>query len=87
MAFPELLPAYEPHTVREVYVMHVARPQLVIDISETILLKVEALARHRSQVGENMTAVEASVRERSARVGQPYGIPYAEVFDRIVIER
>lgn len=86
MAFPELLPQYEPHRVREVYVMQWDQPQLVIDISDTMDLKLKALACHQSQVGE-FPAVEARVRQRSAALGQAHGYAYAETFDRIVMTR
>jgi len=84
MAFPELLPAFEPHKVREVYVMQWENPQLVVDISETIEAKIKALACHASQFSD-FSAVEARVRERSRQLGQAKGYAYAEAFDRIVI--
>jgi LmbE family N-acetylglucosaminyl deacetylase len=86
MAFPELMPEYEPHKVREVYVMQWDNPQLVVDISDTMDLKLKALACHQSQV-PNFPAVEARVRERAAALGKPYGYAYAEAFDRIVMPR
>ncbi len=86
MAFPELLPAFEPHKVREVYVMQWENPQLVVDISETIEAKIKALACHASQFSD-FSAVEARVRERARQLGQAKGYAYAEAFDRIVIQR
>ncbi len=35
MAFPELMPTFEPHRVREVYVMQWQDPQVAVDISDT----------------------------------------------------
>ena len=86
MAFPELLPEHEPHKVRELYVMQWENPQLVIDISDTIDLKLKALACHQSQFGQ-FQAVEARVRERSAELGKAQGYAYAEAFDRAVTLR
>src|SRR5437879_8539410 len=34
MAFPELLPEFEPHKVKHVYVMQWQNPQLVVDLSD-----------------------------------------------------
>src|SRR5713101_8500039 len=51
MAFPELLPDFEPHKVREVYVMAWENPAVVVDISDTMDLKLKALACHVSQFG------------------------------------
>jgi LmbE family N-acetylglucosaminyl deacetylase len=84
MAFPELMPAFEPHRVGEVYVMQWRNPQVVVDISETMDLKLKALACHQSQFA-NFAQVEQRVRERSAALGQSSGHAYAEAFDRIVM--
>jgi LmbE family N-acetylglucosaminyl deacetylase len=86
MAFPELLPAYEPHKVREIYLMQWESPALVLDITATIDLKLKALACHASQVPD-FPAVEARIRERAREVGAPHGYAYAESFDRIVLPR
>jgi LmbE family N-acetylglucosaminyl deacetylase len=86
LAFPELLPDYEPHRVREVYVMQWENPQLVIDITDTMDIKLKALACHQSQVPD-FAAVEARVRERSAELGKPHGFAFAEAFDRLVLPR
>jgi LmbE family N-acetylglucosaminyl deacetylase len=86
MAFPELMPEFEPHKVREVYVMQWESPQVVVDITDTMDLKLKAVACHQSQVGD-FAAVEKRVRERSAELGRPKGYAYAETFDRIVLPR
>jgi LmbE family N-acetylglucosaminyl deacetylase len=86
MAFPELMPDHEPHKVREVYVMQWEDPQLIVDITDTIDLKLKALACHVSQL-RDFAAVEQRVRERAAQVGTPHGHAYAEAFDRIVLPR
>jgi LmbE family N-acetylglucosaminyl deacetylase len=87
MAFPELLAeGLEPHKVKEVHMMWWDSPEVVVDISDTIDLKLKALACHASQLSD-MTAVERRVRERSAQLGKPKGYAYAETFDRMVIDR
>jgi LmbE family N-acetylglucosaminyl deacetylase len=87
MAFPELIAqGLEPHKVKEVWLMWWEDPPVVMDITETIDLKLKALACHVSQLPD-MTAVERRVRERGAALGKPKGYAYAEAFDRIVIER
>jgi len=87
MTFPELLDqGLEPHKVKEVYMMWWENPEVVVDISETIDLKIKALACHASQL-RDMAGVEKRVRERSAELGKSKGYAYAETFDRIVIER
>jgi LmbE family N-acetylglucosaminyl deacetylase len=84
LSFPELLPDDEPHTVREVYTVQWAEPRLVIDITATMELKLEAIRCHASQVGD-FTAVEARMRNRAATIGKGSGYAYAEGFDHIVV--
>jgi LmbE family N-acetylglucosaminyl deacetylase len=87
MAFPELLAqGLEPHKVKEVHIMWWDNPELVVDISDTIDLKIKALACHASQF-KDFAGVEKRVRERGAELGKPQGYAFAETFERIVIER
>jgi LmbE family N-acetylglucosaminyl deacetylase len=87
MAFPELLArGLEPHKVKEVHLMWWEDPEVVVDITEAMDLKIKALACHVSQI-RDMAGVEARVRERAAQLGKRKGYAYAETFDRIVIER
>ena len=87
MAFPELLArGLEPHKVKEVHMMWWENPELIVDISDTMDLKIKALACHASQF-QDFAAVEKRVRERGAHLGKPKGYAYAETFDRIVLER
>jgi LmbE family N-acetylglucosaminyl deacetylase len=86
MAFPELLPRHEPHKVREVYVMAWENPQLAVDISDTMDLKLKALACHASQF-DDFAPVETRVRDRGAVLGRAHGHAYAETFDHVVMYR
>jgi LmbE family N-acetylglucosaminyl deacetylase len=86
MAFPELMPDYEPHKVREIYLMQWNDPELLVDIADTMDLKLKALACHLSQIGD-FPGLEKRMRERSAEIGAPRGYAYAEAFDRIAMPR
>jgi len=87
LSFPELLAqGLEPHKVREVYLMWWENPEVLVDISDTMDLKLKALACHASQMGD-FPAVEARVREWAAQRGKPKGFAYAETFNRIVLPR
>jgi LmbE family N-acetylglucosaminyl deacetylase len=86
LAFPELMPDYEPHKVLEIHLMQWENPQLVVDISDVMDLKLKALACHASQFAD-FPAVEKRVRERSAELGKSKGYAYAETFDRVVLAR
>ena len=87
LAFPELLDqGLEPHATKEVHLMvWGAHSNLVVDISETIEVKIAALACHVSQMPDR-PALDKNVRERGARLGKPVGYRYAEVFARMVID-
>lgn len=84
LAFPELLPEYEPHAVREVYTVQWEQPGLVVDITDTMELKLEAGRCHVSQVGD-LKAFEDRIRRRAATLGKERGYAYAEAFDHIVV--
>ena len=86
MAFPELMPEFEPHKVREIYLMQWENPHLVVDISDTMDLKLKALACHVSQL-KAFREVERRVRDRAREIGAPKGYVYAESFDRVVMSR
>lgn len=86
MSFPELMPEFEPHKVREIHLMQWDTPHLVVDITDVMDRKLEAIGCHASQVGD-FAGVEARVRERNAEIGRAAGYAYAEAFDRIVMPR
>lgn len=76
--FPELLAeGYEPHKVRELYLMFPSVPDLYLDISDRIEQKIESLLCHRSQLGPE---VADWVRTWDAENGTKIGVAYAETF-------
>src|SRR5262249_9281205 len=83
LAFAELLPDYEPHKVREVYLIQWEQPRVVIDITDTMELELDAMRCHASQIGD-FKAFETRMRNRAATLGQENGYSYAEGFDHIV---
>ena len=84
LAFPELVPDYKAHTVREVYTIQWEQPALISDITETMDRKLEAIRCHASQVGD-FTDFEARMRNRAAAIGKEKGFAYAEGSDHIVV--
>jgi LmbE family N-acetylglucosaminyl deacetylase len=84
LAFPELSPGYEPHSVREVHFIQWEQPSVVVDISETIEVKLEAIRCHASQI-RDFKDFEARMRNRAAILGKEKGYSYAEGFDQIVV--
>jgi len=74
--------------VREIYIMKWQEEdhQLAVDISETMDLKLEAIACHQSQFPD-FPLMEARLRQRCAALGALHGYAYAETFDRIRLAR
>ena len=58
--------------------------RLVVDISETMEAKLEAIRCHASQI-RDFKDFEARMRNRAARLGKEKGYSYAEGFDQIVV--
>lgn len=74
----------EPHKVKEIFLWGSDQPNVVVDISDTIQDKIEALRFHASQVGE-AADLEERIKTRSAQVGEPAGLRYGEAFRRVVM--
>ena len=88
MAFPHLVTVegLEPHTVRRLYLFWSDKPSAIVDTSETVDTKVEALRAHASQLREP-DELERRVREWAARTGSAAGLAAAESFRIIDLER
>jgi LmbE family N-acetylglucosaminyl deacetylase len=84
LSFPELLPEFEPHQVREVYLIQWEQPALVVDVTDTMEDKLKAIACHASQLGD-FSVVEARMRARAASLGKAKGYTYGEGFDHVVL--
>jgi len=83
--FPELLAeGLEPHKVREVYIRGAVSPNLWVDISDTIELKIAALKKHESQVSR-VQGWEERVRARAQQAAAGQDMTYAETFKRIIL--
>lgn len=80
-AFPELYQeGYEPHTVREVWVMGTPAPNHVVDVTDLFPTKIEALRAHASQVDAD---TERRVKGWLAAAAREHGLEpgrLAEVF-------
>ena len=84
--FPELLgEGLEPWKVRQVLVTGVEHPNLFLDVSATFELGLQAIFAHVSQIADR-DAVEKRMRERTAEIGKPVGLPLANAFLSIVID-
>lgn len=79
--FPELLiEGFEPHKVHEVYMTSFGDTDTVVDISDHMDTKIEALRAHKSQMGD--WDPNDRIREWNAEAGKRHDPPvaYAEQF-------
>jgi LmbE family N-acetylglucosaminyl deacetylase len=81
--FPEHLDeGLEPHKVKEIFIWGSERAEFIVDISEAVETKIQALLRHTSQFGEGEDFLKF-VRERwRGEDGR-----YTERFRRVVLFR
>jgi hypothetical protein len=73
------------HKVREVYLIQWEQPQLVVDITDAMDQKLQAIICHASQVSD-WKSVETRMRTRAATLGASKGYTYAEGFDHVVLQ-
>jgi LmbE family N-acetylglucosaminyl deacetylase len=84
LIFADLLTeGFQPHDVKRVYIWGSEKQDLWIDTTETIELKIEALRKHASQLGEWDPAEE--MRKWGAEAGKDHGMAYAESFRLMII--
>jgi LmbE family N-acetylglucosaminyl deacetylase len=85
LVFPELREeGLEPHQVKEVFITSSSESDTWIDISDTIDIKIEALRQHTSQFPDGWDPSEM-IRGWAVENGEKAGIPYAEVYRRIIL--
>jgi len=84
LTFPELLvDGYEPWKVRQIWLSGAEKPNVWIDISETIELKKKALLKHPSQLDPEVVQFADGWAKET---GASQGIAYAEAFRRFILE-
>ena len=84
--FPGLLEeGLEPHNVKRVYIHGTEKPDTWVDIAATINIKILALAKHISQLGD--WDPEKMIREWAAEEGQGPGLEYAEGYKVMILSQ
>lgn len=75
----------EPWKVKHLCMWGTDQPNVIVDISDSLETKVEALFKHESQVGGLATNTDAAtrMRTRAADSAAGYDFKYAETFRRI----
>lgn len=84
LLYPELeADGLTPHKVSYVLVSNPAEATFFVDISDTIEIKLKALAEHRSQLGD--WDPQEPIRTWAAETGKRVGFTYAEAFRLITL--
>jgi len=84
LIFTDLLEAgHEPHNVSRLYVHGAEKSDTWVDIGETIGVKIAALKKHVSQLGD--WDPEKMIREWAADEGKEHGLKYAEAYKVMVL--
>ena len=87
LAYPDLLDeGLEPHKVKEMYLTASEDPDYYTDITDTFELKMQALACHKSQVGEGMTELREGLLRRAKDMAKGKKFKLAEAFHYIDLE-
>ncbi|MEM7798869.1 MAG: PIG-L deacetylase family protein [Chloroflexota bacterium] len=74
------------HKVRKMYVVSYTHGETLVDISDTLELKLEALLKHESQVG-HIEGLADRMRQRAEQIGAGVdGVRYAERFRVVTVE-
>jgi LmbE family N-acetylglucosaminyl deacetylase len=87
-----LLAGYETHKVASVLLWGSESPNVVVDISDTVDIKMNALAAHESQLSSDMARIEHFAKRRAAdaaaeAANNGFIFEYAEIFRRINFRR
>lgn len=73
----------EPHRVKQVYVRGNDQPNVWVDISDTVEIKIAALKKHVSQLGDRDPTER--IKSWSAEIGKEKGLAYAEAYRVITL--
>jgi LmbE family N-acetylglucosaminyl deacetylase len=86
LAFPHLVRAegLAPHEVNTLYLFFTDRPNIWVDVSASLELKLAALREHASQL-RRPAELEQMLREWAAEAGAKIGVPAAESFRLVEI--
>jgi LmbE family N-acetylglucosaminyl deacetylase len=86
LVFPDLADeGLAPHRVKQVYIWGTREPNIWEDITQTLDLKIEALRKHKSQMGD--WDPSPRITQRAMDLAEGHGIQYAEVFRRMILVR
>jgi LmbE family N-acetylglucosaminyl deacetylase len=79
------MPLYYPeqgaaHQVSRLLLSGTHEPDVAVDVTSTIDVKVKAVLAHHSQTGDDAEGVSDVVRGRASQAGRSLGLKFAEAF-------
>ncbi len=78
--FPDLIDeGWPPHSPKEVWASLTSQPNLVVDVTDTWDIKIQALKQHKSQIGDPQT-LEKRMRSRRTEESTDENPKYEEKF-------
>lgn len=89
LSYPELLKeeGLEPHKVKELLFWASEETNYLLDITDTLLVKLKALWCHRSQLeGKNINRTERWIKALARQMAKGENFEYAEAFHRVNIK-
>jgi LmbE family N-acetylglucosaminyl deacetylase len=82
--FPELLQeGYPPHMPQEVWCSLTTQPNMIVDVTETWSIKMEALLHHKTQIGD-IERFQERMKSRRTEDSTEEAPRYEEKFRRII---
>ena len=88
--FPDqIADGLEPHIVSDVFFWHADEPNVVVDITSSIDIRIDALSQHSSQVPglSRQSGSDRGIRDRSRSLAEGMPFEYGEAFRRISARR
>ncbi len=88
--FPELISSgIKPHKVSDLYYWHADTPNCIVDVTDSIDIRIDALSRHRSQVPGLSLGKDSDrgIRDRARETARDLPFEYGEAFRRISARR
>lgn len=85
MYFPELLAdGFEPHSPREIYFAGPVQPNLIVDVTDFVEVKLAAIRTHVSQI-KSPDELDLRIRQAMWRITGDGRVFFAEAFRRILL--
>lgn len=81
--FPAFLAiGLDAHRPKAIYYTFPEKPDIIVDISGFIEIKLRAIAQHRTQI-ETIPDWQERIKQMGARFGEKEGFAYAEIFKQV----